>query len=335
MLAAARVTLKQHRFELGAVVLAGIVVGVSALLVAYRLDALGVAPGCIVDYLGRARGPAGTGECFGPMSAWSSILSREGGPVGTAMSLLPFAAGLLAGVPIVARELETRTAQTAWSLNASRMRWLVRQIVPVVIVVGLAVAFAGMAASVLQAHRQSWGELAFFDIGRHGPPVVARAFGAFGVGLLVGALLGRTLPAFVVGALLSVAVATAVGVARDGWLRELEPVVIMDESATRADVIIRPRTLQTGWAWLRPDGSQMSNDDALALVPVDVAEHDDPVQPIASMQWLEERGYALVPLGVTDERALDWTQYDALAFGLVGLGSIGGAVVVVNRRRPL
>lgn len=335
MLAAARVTLKQHRFELGAVVLAGIVVGVSALLVAYRLDALGVAPGCIVDYLGRARGPAGTGECFGPMSAWSSILSREGGPVGTAMGLLPFAAGLLAGVPIVARELETRTAQTAWSLNASRMRWLVRQIVPVVIVVGLAVAFAGMAASVLQAHRQSWGELAFFDIGRHGPPVVARAFGAFGVGLLVGALLGRTLPAFVVGALLSVAVATAVGVARDGWLEELEPVVIMDESATRGDVDISPRTLQTGWAWLRPDGSQMSNDDALALVPVDVAEHDDPVQPIASMQWLEERGYALVPLGVTDERALGWTQYDALAFGLVGLGSIGGAVVVVNRRRPL
>jgi len=335
MLAAARVTLKQHRFELGAVVLAGIVVGVSALLVAYRLDALGVAPGCIVDYLGRARGPAGTGECFGPMSAWSSILSREGGPVGTAMNLLPFAAGLLAGVPIVARELETRTAQTAWSLNASRMRWLVRQIVPVVIVVGLAVAFAGMAASVLQAHRQSWGELAFFDIGRHGPPVVARAFGAFGVGLLVGALLGRTLPAFVVGALLSVAVATAVGVARDGWLRELEPVVIMDGSAARGEVDISPRTLQTGWAWLRPDGSQMSNDDALALVPVDVAEHDDPVQPIASMQWLEERGYALVPLGVTDERALDWTQYDALAFGLVGLGSIGGAVVVVNRRRPL
>lgn len=335
MLAAARVTLKQHRFELGAVVLAGIVVGVSALLVAYRLDALGVAPGCIVDYLTRADGPAGTGECFGPMRAWISILSQEGGPVAAAMGLLPFAAGLLAGVPIVAHELETRTAQTAWSLNASRMRWLVRQIVPVVIGVGLAVAFAGMAASVLQAHRQSWGELAFFDIGRHGPPVVARAFGAFGVGLLVGALVGRTLPAFVVGALLSVAVATAVGVARDGWLEELEPVVIMDESATRGDVIIRPRTLQTGWAWLRPDGGQMSNDDALALVPADVAEHDHPEQPLASAQWLEERGYVLAPLGVTDERALGWTQYDALAFGLVGLGSIGGAVVVVNRRRPL
>jgi hypothetical protein len=337
MLAAARVTLKQHRFEVGASALAALVLGVSALVVEYRLRALNVAPGCIDNWLARADGPEGAGACVGAMHAWGEILGVEGGLIFSVMKYLPFGIGLLGGVPIVARELEARTAQTAWSLSGSRLRWLIRQTAPILILLGMTVSFAALAASVLEANNVAWGGFAYFDLGLHGPLVVARAFGAFGVGLLVGALLGRTLPAFVLGAALMLALTVGVGDARDAWLRGLDPIVISETSTAGGDMIVKDplaRVVQSGWGWRSPDGIQLSFDEGLARVPREIFEHDDPIQYADSSAWLDSHGYASLALGVTDELALGWAPYDALAFSLIGLGSIGAAIVVVNRRRP-
>jgi len=161
MFAAARVTLRQHRFEVGAAALAALVLGVSALVVEYRLRALNVAPGCIDNWLARADGPDGAGACVGPMHAWGEILGVEGGLIFGAMKYLPFAVGLLGGVPIVARELEARTAQTAWSLSDSRLRWLIGQVAPIRVVLGVTVTFAALAAGLLEANREAWGEFTF------------------------------------------------------------------------------------------------------------------------------------------------------------------------------
>jgi hypothetical protein len=65
-----------------------------------------------------------------------------------------------------------------------------------------------------------------------------------------------------------------------------------------------------------------------------VAEQDPPEQPVYSLEWLANHGYALLVLGVTDELALGWAPYDALLFGLVGMASLAGTIVLVNRRRP-
>jgi hypothetical protein len=37
---------------------------------------------------------------------------------------------------------------------------------------------------------------------------------------------------------------------------------------------------------------------------------------------------------VTEEMALGWVPFDGLTFGVVGVASLAGTVVVVNRRRP-
>jgi hypothetical protein len=116
--------------------------------------------------------------------------------------------GLLGG--IVARELEARTAQTAWSLSGSRLRWLIGQVAPILVVLGVTVTFAALAAGLLEANRQAWGEFTFHYLEEYGPLIVFRAFCAFGIGLPIGGLLGRTLPAFVLGAALSLALVFAV-----------------------------------------------------------------------------------------------------------------------------
>lgn len=322
-LAAARVTLKQHRFEFGAAALAALGMGLWALFTEIRIGAIDVPPGCIDDWL--TRGPAGRDYCVGAMDAWGGIVATEGEKIFWWMKLLPFAVGLIGGVPVIAREFESRTTQTAWSLYGSRLRWLVRQMAPIVILLGLTLTFAALAAGAIEVHRAAWGQPVFSDLGLHGPLVVTRALGAFGLGLLAGAVVGRSLPALVVGAVLSFTLASGVGIAREAWLVSLDSHVIDDTQ----------RAITTGWAWRTPEGVLVSNQDAMALVPPELAELDgQQPQALNSIRWLEDHGYEPLTLGVTEEVALGWAPYDALSFGVVGIASIGATILIVNRRRP-
>jgi hypothetical protein len=320
MLTSARLTLKQHRFEVGAAVLGALVLGALALVVDSRLRAINVPAGCFEVWMSGG-GSDGAGDCSGPVQAFATINEEEGGKVLAAMAVLPFVVGLLAGVPIVGRELEARTVQTAWSLAASRLRWLLRQLTPVVILVLVATTFAALAASVLEATREPWYNSGFSDVTLHGPPVVSRAFGALGLGLLLGASLGRTLPAFIVGALVSLVLVYNVSAISYTWLESQKAVV--------ADVSSRESGTWNGWtygsAWLAPDGIQLSDEDGFALVP------QGALDPVA---WLQDHGYRWVIIGVSEERAMEWGRYDALIFGLVGVASLVAAIVVVDRRRP-
>jgi len=234
-----------------------------------------------------------------------------------AMKVLPFAIGLISGIPIVSREYEDRTAQMAWSLYASRARWLVHQAGPVLVVVAIGTAIAAFA--VLPAISYRWtiaAEQEFFDIGTSGAPAVARWLGAFGIGLLVGALLRRALPALAVAAVICLAVLALVGAARDVWLTQQGPLFPVDDGVS---------VVQSEWAFLAPDGRQLSVEEVQALAPVGDEDRE---------KWLATNGYSWVGLGVQRNVAMRWAWYDELAFVVVGLSSIGATVVIVNRSRP-
>lgn len=320
MLISARLTLKQHRFEVGAAVLAALVLGALALVVDYRLRAINVPAGCFDIWLSGG-GADGAGDCSGPVQAFAAINEEEAGKLLAAMAVLPFVIGLLAGVPIVGRELESRTVQTAWSLSGSRMRWLIRQLAPIAILVLVAVTFSALAASLLEATREPWYHSGFRDLTLHGPPVVGRAVGALGLGLLLGAWLGRTLPAFIVGALVSLVLVVGVNTMSYAWL-DSQKTVIPDVSNQN------PGTwdgIEMGSLWLAPDGTEITDDAAFALVP-----SADP-DPYA---WLRAKGYRDVLVGVPKAVGMGWATYDVLISGLIGVASLGGAMVVVDRRRP-
>jgi len=316
LLESARITLKQHRFEVWAGAVASILLGAAALWVTSRLAAVNVPAACFDAF--RNSGQVGA-PCSNLITDFFSI-SEDAGNVFFGMTFVPLAAGLLAGVTLVGRELEARTAQTAWGLAASRRRWFARQLWPILLVLGVTVGFAAFAASTLEATRAADLTLIWRSHGLHGPLVVARAFAALGVGLVLGAAMGRTLPAFAVGAVLSFGLLMSSEAARAAWAAA-QPRAIVDEAAIDGvDALIFER------AWRAPDGTLLTDAQVLALVP-----EDESLEP---GQWLVGRGYEPLRLGITTETARGWVPVEIAGFGALGLGLVLGTVLVVDRRRP-
>lgn len=312
----ARLTLKQHRFEISAVVVASLAVAVAGAWFKAQLLAVNVPKECF-DAFGGPSDPSVV--CGQLVQSFAAILTANSAWFDPAVGVLPLAAGVLVGVPIVAGELDSGTAQTAWSLSPARWNWLVRQMWPLVIVGGAAVAIAAVSASSLHETRMnSFPPTIFAGLGFHGPLVVARALVAFGLGLLSGSILGRPLPAVIVSSSLCMAlIAFAAIGTREAWLRD-QPGELINLS-TEHPVLLLEQFFRS------PDGVLLSEDDAYALMPVDV---DDPEA------WLSGAGYVRYARAITAENAAEWERLEIAGTTLLGLGLTGLTFPIVSRRRP-
>jgi hypothetical protein len=321
MLTSARIVLKHHRFEVGAAVILGLFVAVAALVTSYRLNAIGVPAGCFEQWL-TGGGAEGAGDCAGPVQAFAEINEDQAGKLLAFMAVLPFIVGLLAGVSIVGRELEARTAQLAWALTPSRHRWLARQVGPILLVVVVAVALAAAAATVLETTREPWYHSTYGDLMLHGWPVIGRALAAFSVGLLVGAVVGRSLPALIVAALACVVLLMFEGMAQGAWYQ------------ANLEVIGDPTTVNNGsfdgiygdYGWLAPDGRFVGQEAAFQQAPSGV--------PDAS-QWLLDNGWKTAALGVPSTKAGQLAALETLGFAAVALVVGVATIPIVDRRRPV
>lgn len=117
----------------------------------------------------------------------------------------PFLVGIFLGAPIVAREVERRTTSLAWSLSLSRGKWLTVRALPIIGIAGAILLLLGQAseAAILATPP---GEIDMRHFGMHGPLLAFRGLAVLGIGLLVGMILGRSLPAILVTGLVTVAV---------------------------------------------------------------------------------------------------------------------------------
>lgn len=326
MIRAGWVTLKQHRVEV-VIALALALLGTAwAVWVEVRATGVNVPPDCFAVWI--AAGMDGAGACTGPMRAWGTILADAGDSFRQFNEFLPFVLGALVGVPIVAGEIEARTASIAWSLSPSRIRWLIRQVVPVALVTGLGLSVAAVAAGVIEHDHETWGG-GYRDvvhIGHYGYGLVARAFGAFGIALALGALLGRQLPSFLLAVPLALGFLTGLTEVRNAWFASHEAHVFETRELPNGEIEQVAYGVATDWAWRTPDGVVISKEDAVALVP---AERLDQYEG-----WLEERGYLGVSIGISTDVAFGWAPLEAGAYTLLGLGSIVVGAWLVNRRRP-
>jgi len=109
--------------------------------------------------------------------------------------------GLIVGIPLVARDIEHGTAQLAWTLGQSRTRWLLRRVAFGLLVVVILLAGLAVVTDLLGAAMQPNDDLSrsFFFEGNRGLIIVARGILALGIGVLMGALLGKQLPALLLG----------------------------------------------------------------------------------------------------------------------------------------
>ncbi|HXG39470.1 MAG TPA: hypothetical protein VNJ28_00875 [Candidatus Limnocylindrales bacterium] len=308
---------KQHRYELALAVLASLAVGLGALYFSTRLSDLRIPSECLLwDMV-----EPGFEHCLALLKpVWP--IYQEGGRILAAMAVLPGAVGLLGGVPIVARELEAGTAQFAWAIAPSRRAWLLRQLVVVGLLLSVAFGFAAVATEWLEtAQRLLRPATPFDDLGLHGLLPFARMVAALMVGLALGALVGRTLPAFGIAAVVMLGLVVGVDVARQAWAAAQPTVVVRssERESFRGEVV-------TG-AWIDPSGALLSYGEAYSRVPDDHHELD-------SDTWLMNNGYEQVALGITESTARMWEPLEVAGWSMIGLAFLGWGLVLVDRRRP-
>jgi hypothetical protein len=139
--------------------------------------------------------------------------------------LLPAVIGLFWGAPLIARELETGTFRLAWNQSVTRERWLA---VKLSVVALASMAAAGMLSLILgwwaspidqAATIQPVGgfENRFFPVvfGTRGIAPIGYAAFAFVLGVLVGLMIRRTIPAMGI----TLAVIAAVQIVFPLWVR--------------------------------------------------------------------------------------------------------------------
>lgn len=192
--------LRLQRFEL--IAFCGVIlIGAAVLFVgAFSIEDLVPSSECVL-WDGVEPVPAGCPEALAAYQSAAGPFFVFVAPV----TLLPWAAAVVLGVPIVGRELERGTARLAWSLTASRARWFVLRTIPIVAVLAIVAFIAGVAVDrffgVLPSSDVDPAK-SFDSFGLRGVLIAARAALVFAIAVLAGALIGRVLPALIVAAAL-------------------------------------------------------------------------------------------------------------------------------------
>lgn len=140
--------------------------------------------------------------------AWMTLLALT--------LIVPLAVGLVLGVGIVGREIAARTAHLAWTLEPRRDRWLAKRTWPILVMVGLPCVALGLAAGRLIEHA---GPGQSYQLAMTGPIVALRFVIALAVGIGLGAVLRREVPALMIGLPVLVGVAAGIPLATEPWMR--------------------------------------------------------------------------------------------------------------------
>ena len=150
---------------------------------------------------------------------WGNTLGGAVGILVAITTVAPFAAGIFLGAPLLSREIEHRTAPMAWSLRPSRRGWLLWRTAPLLLALFIVLLVLGQASAFVFDTVEDV-ELGFRQYGMFGPILAARGLAIFGVGVLVGLVVGRVLPALLVTALATVAIVGGMSIGRDLLMRE-------------------------------------------------------------------------------------------------------------------
>jgi ABC-2 family transporter protein len=170
----------------------------------------------------------------------------------------PVVYGLFIGAPLLAREYETGTYRFAFTQGAGRTRWLVAKIVLLsLFTVGTAGAFTAVVMwwySPLVPLTGRLGNSAVYEI--YGVVFVARALFALALGIAIGALLRRIVPAIGVtlGVWLAVVITTIVGLRQNF----LSPLRALNDAVPGDAWVVSSQ-------WAAPDGHILGGDDIAQL----------------------------------------------------------------------
>lgn len=324
-----RAGLRLQRFEILACLAAGLVLAASALFVWFRLTSLHVEGGCF-QYIA---GPGGIPPCTlgagrdAALTAFNAINESDAKAVMLLMAVIPLLIGMVLGVGVVAPEIESGTAPSMWVLARSRTRWLWGRMLPSLVAAIAVLALLAVASQILWLAREPYLPnpwLNFDDASLHGPILVAKGLAAYGVGLAVGALLGRNLPAVILAtAVIWIGLAGTGNVARSLWMQAEGPnhFVVADPNG---DVLAFPGGYITGGGVRTPDGRIFTDAEGWDLVPAGEPDPD---------AWVTAH-LTRFYYGVPGDLFPAWDAAETGGYALVGLLGVGAAFLLVRGRRP-
>jgi hypothetical protein len=254
-----------------------------------------------------------------------------------AMAVLPLLGGIVLGVPLLGSELETRTATIAWSLGASRRRWLIVRLAILGIGLIAVLTVATIAAEILEGERHALrgylpGEFTFDDYGLHGPLVLLRGLAAFSIGVLVGLVLGRVLPALLV-ALVAVALLWW-GVDSARWMGWPEPEILVEEAGHYyMQFGFGPDAAGDGTGWVDAAEQRVTWDQIVARSPIGYRPDDEDFDSNAFDSWVYEN-FRPITLAIPGQklRFVEWREGAGLAALTIVL--LGTSVLAIERKRP-
>jgi hypothetical protein len=310
----ARLTLRIHRAEVLAAVALVLSVVLAIIIVTARLISVGPSE-CLL----RSNDPS----CQTVLDAFYRIRYDEASwLLGVGAGLFPVVIGLILGVPIVGRELEMRTAHLAWSLSASRVRWLLQRLLPMFGVLLACLSVVAMLEVLLLWTSSPGTFIPRMDqLGSQGPTFVGRGIMAFGLATLAGALLGRTLPAFLLSAMVAISLALAGSTALAAGLAHEWAIWREEDAEQHVPELLSLRELY------RTDGGQMITWSEV------LAWYEGQPAGTEWEQW-EATHVTRMELIVPLERFGDFERAETLAAVAVGLAGLLATFSVVTQRRP-
>jgi hypothetical protein len=303
-----------QRWEILAIAVAAIGLTVLALQRAFRYDDLLAGCRAAVEVVAPCGGLRDAGTIYDIQDQTTVYLVRQG------LAVLPFAAGVVLGVPMLAREIENRTAQLAWPLAQSRARWLAIRLVPTAIIGAILLVPPALAGEVLV--RSQFPVISpganFEGYAERGVLLVLRFELVLIAAVLVGGWLGRQLPAVLVAGLVAGGIGVAVTFVQPYWVEPVEgEVEVMRPIDTLGDKYVGVR--------YRVDGQWISDEEAYALMSWDgLGEEPDP----------SEIGPEQVTYMIPGEWYHDVVARESAALVGAGAGLSGVLMLTVLRRRP-
>lgn len=249
--------------------------------------------------------------------------------------LAPFALGIVLGVPLIAREIEGRTAHLAWTMSPSRARWLIGRVAFVALLVAICLATLAITSEAAAATLDPERNLARdFNFAEHrGWILLARGFLVLMIAILVGAVLGRLLPGLLAATLLSAAVFVGFGLLDGIILKGEAQLVRMDPQTGSA---AGPGRLYLDSGLELTDGTVLTWDEVSRL-GIEASYGDDRSGRRHASEADLVAGRAVgheVAWIVPGDRYPEVTARRGAMLGFLALITLIGAAAVVERRRP-
>jgi hypothetical protein len=314
-----RLAFRMQRLELLIFVVVAIVLTVASVLIAWGASDARASFDACYQAQGTDTGCA-TSPSLNDYSTW-------GGFARIGAFLTPFALGLFLGVPVVAREIEGRTAGIAWTISRSRTHWLIQRVLPLVVVAIVLSAAIGIGGEFV-TRTNPFADLAanpgFADHTARGWMLPIRALAVLLLGIAVGAMVPRQLPALLLAGAVTLALFVGLSIGMDTWMTaEAQPIEIDESGRFGPFGGGGPRIFDIAY---RDDatGEVITMNDFYNRYG-DVAFPDDGSGP---------EGFTEVAIGIPGEEYPTWVLRESAVLALVALASGGLATVVVRRRRP-